>query len=153
MKTYGELCKWPNDDEFSIRSIEIASRYPGMQQITRAVSEDNDNVSVSFQAVCMEFNTSLIELYTFGFDAYRQVAEQLMQIKNTPWRIQLETIVDVDERVPRTIPLTSPPVHFDNKSDIVPHYVETFKRWEKVIVALVELHYHVLYLKINVYTA
>ena len=54
---------------------------------------DNSN-AIMFQVKCEEFNKSLIELYTFGYDAYRQVADQLMQIKTIPWKIQLQTVVE-----------------------------------------------------------
>ena len=150
VKTYGELEKWPNNDEFDIQTIDIKSRYPDIQQIIR---ETSDEALVSFQVVCLEYNKSLVEIYTFGYDAYRQVVEQLMQIKNTQWKISLESVVDVEEYVstPRTIPLTSPKVHFDDMTNVTSHYIETFRTWEHLIVALVGLSYTVMYLKINVY--
>ena len=150
IKTCNELRKWLNDDEFKIQSIEIGIRYPGLQQITRTSSKD-DNKLVSFQITCVEFNKSLVEVYTFGYDAYRQVIDQLMQINPVgSWKIQLETKVEI-EGTTRTIPMSTPPVHLDSKSEIVPYYIETFRAWEHCIVALVELHYTVLYLKINVF--
>ena len=149
-KTIGELKKWPNDDEFRIYNINLSSRYPSMQEIRIEDAGDNGN-SIYIQCECKDHNKTLVELYTFGFDAYKQVTQQLIDVKK-PWRIQLSSMVEVEcVNSKRELPLRSPAVHFDNKSEITPHYVETFKKWEKEIVARVCYDYRVLYFAMNVY--
>ena len=150
VKTYREVNKPLGVAEFCIYNIDVTTRYPGMQNIFKEVSGDNENV-ITYKVMCKDFNTSLIELYTFRCDAYLQVTNQLIVTKSIPWKIQLKTEVDIEDgRSPRMMPLTSAAVHFDDKSEIIPYYIETFKIWEHDIVALVDLRYRVLYLDINV---
>ena len=62
-----------------IDQIDIQSRYSSIQQITKYTT---GSAYLSFQIVCLDYNNSLVEMYTFGHDAYRQVIEQLIPIKD-----------------------------------------------------------------------
>ena len=128
--------------------VDVQNKYNEYQHITR--QEKMHGKLLTFEIARLTNNNSMIETFAFGYDAYRQVVEQLINSENSNWLLNLYVYILFDGDGSNPKHFKSNKINFVNMEHVSAYYVESFKRFERMAV---EQHdkYDVLLFKICIF--
>ena len=129
-------------------NVDVKNKYEEYQHVTRR--EKMYGKLLTFEIAPLTNNNSIVETFAFGYDAYKQVVEQLINLGNSNWLLDLNVYVlfNSDESNPKQY--TSTKINFENMELVSAYYVDSFKHFERMVMEQYD-KYDVILLKMCIF--